>query len=272
MKMGKIKNNRVDDNIFKKLEDRIIYCDPEHLSDFIDEVATNDFDVTVLYANLDKVFKNVAYKMFAQNDIELNYDVCADINKLLVDMGVMYADYDVCFITDRIEDLMVYYKNIDMCKQLEDKIINRKSKNLGDLVDKVAEDNVDFYTDDLFEALKDLYETEYYNMAVSEPDSGEDILKDIRKAQYFQNKDILVDSNREILINVACRKFSDARIVVDNNVKYNIIYEGMRGIIFSYDGTVCVDNDGMINEYNSIDVIFNKIDELINEYKDSQNK
>lgn len=266
----KIKNNDADNEIFEKLENRIIDSNLDHLSDLIYEVANGS--AGILFKNLDKVFANVAYKMFAQNNIDLNYDVCTDINKLLVDLDVTNPDYDVCSVTDKIESLIVYYKNIDMCKQLENKIINCESKCLGDLIDEVAKDNVDFYTDDLFESLKALYHDGYYDKAISEPNSGNDILEDIRKAQYFANKDILFESQERILINVACKRFSDAGIVVDSNIKYNIIDEGMKCITFSLDGTTCLDDDGMIDIYDSIDVVFDIIDKLIDEYKGADHR
>lgn len=257
MRLGKLKILITDNNYFEKLETHIMNFNSSYLlSELIDDVAyyNSDYNAAVLRANLEKFFTNIAYKMFAENNIALNYDMCADINKLLIDMDIVNSDKDICSIHDGIEDLIDYYKNIDMCRRLENKILNSGSEHLSDLINEVADYNVDFYTDDVFDTLKDLYETEYYDRAISEPDSG-DVLCDTRKAQYFQNKDILFKNQERIIINVACRKFSDSGIVVDSNIKYNVIYEKMK--IMDFD--------------DNIDTILDKIDDFICEYKDSKN-
>ena len=252
MKIKNMENNYFDNNIFDKLEDRIITCNSAFLSDLICDVADNDYEKELLYKNLKKVFTNVAYKMFNRNDIDLNYDVCGDVNKLLVDMDVLSPDYDVRPVVDEIEDLVDHYKNIDMCRELEDKIIDLKSGRLSDLIDEVAFYNVDMYTDDLFEALKDLYHEGYYDKVIGELGGRGNILGDIRTAQYFKNNDICFKNQTRIITNVAFRKFFDAKIVIDDNVKYNTIYEKIKYLDF----------------YDSVDTILDEIDNLIDNYKD----
>lgn len=76
---------------------------------------------------------------------------------------------------------------------------------------------------------------------------------DIRNAQYLKNKDILYDNQNKIIRNVACRKFSDAGIIANSYIRYNIVYEKMKCMYFDI---------GV-----KPNLILGEIDTLVNKYK-----
>lgn len=118
-----------------------------------------------------------------------------------------------------------FYKNQDICEELEDRIVDGTSEYISDSISEIADSHVDIYNGDLLDSLKDLYSNGYYERVNDEFGLSGDLMKDIQMAQYLRNTDVLNNNFEEIVQNAAYRMFIDEGIEIDDDLKSDIDYD-----------------------------------------------